>query len=215
MSLRDALDECWRQAPSDVRAAYDALVRDLAARDLISNALKAGNPLPSFELPNVEGKFISSENLAEDGPLVVSFFRGGWCPYCRSELRALQGALPDIEGLGATLVAITPDTGAALAAAKQANNLSYHVLSDVDFGVSLTFGLAFRVPDAIKDLYTRRGVDLGARHGNSLGTWLLPIPATYVVDRSGIIRHADLDVDFRRRMEPADIVRMLQTIDHG
>jgi peroxiredoxin len=215
MSLRDTLDECWRQASPDVRAAYDALVRDLAARDLTSNALKAGDSLPPFELPNVEGKFVSSADLAENGPVVVSFFRGGWCPYCTSALRALEGALPDIERFGATLIAITPDTGAALAAAKQANTLSYNVLSDVDFGVSLTFGLVFRVPDAIRELYIRRGIDLGARHGNSVGPWLLPIPATYVVHRGGIIRHSDLDVDFRRRMEPAEIVRILQTIDRG
>jgi peroxiredoxin len=215
MSLRDTMDECWRQAPADLRAGYHALVRELAARDAISNALKAGDPLPPFELPNVEGKFISSEDLAGRGPVVVSFFRGGWCPYCTSALRALEGALPDIERLGATLIAITPDTGSALAEAKQANNLSYNVLSDVDFGVSLTFGLVFRVPNAIKELYMRRGIDLGARHGNNVGTWLLPIPATYLVDRGGIVRYADLDVDFRRRMEPDDIVRMLQTINHG
>lgn len=212
MSLRDTLDEEKKRASPEGRAAYDALVRDLTASDLISNALKVGNPLPAFELPNVEGKFVSSAELSERGSLVVSFFRGGWCPYCTATLRALEEALPDMETSGATLIAITPDTGTALAAAKRANNLTYDVLSDVDFGVGLTFGIVFRVPDTLKAFYMRRGIDLGVRHGNSAGPWLLPVPATYVVDRRGMIRHAELDVEFRRRMEPAEIIGLLQKI---
>jgi hypothetical protein len=89
MSLRDTLDECWRQAAPEVRAAYDGLVRDLAGSDLIANALKAGDRLPTFELPNVEGKFVSSEDLAEHGPVVVSFFRGGSRGVARRERRRL------------------------------------------------------------------------------------------------------------------------------
>ena len=212
LSLRDQLDEQWRQTSEhspETRTAYEALVRDLAQSGLAEGALKAGDALPSFELPNVEGRLVSAAELVARGPLVLSFFRGGWCPYCTLELRALQRALPEIERLGATLATVTPDTGGALAAAKRENHLGYEVLSDVDQGVGLTFGIIFRVPDAIKALYRRRGVDLGARHGNSTGEWLLPLPATYVVDRAGVIRHAELDPDFRHRMEPEDIVRAL------
>ena len=128
------------------------------------------------------------------------------------ELRALQAALPDIQALGASLVAVTPDTGSALADAKRANNLSYQVLSDVDHGVALTFGIVFRVSDSIKDLYLHLGIDLGVRHGNSSSVWLLPVRATYVVDHRGIIRRAALDVDFKKRMEPADMIGALKVI---
>jgi peroxiredoxin len=213
--LRDQLDEQWQRTAEhspEIRTAYEALVRDLAQSGLPTGALKAGDALPPFELPNVEGRLVSAAELVARGPLVLSFFRGGWCPYCTLELRALQRALPEIERLGATLAAVTPDTGGALAAAKRDNHLGYEVLSDVDQGVGLTFGIIFRVPDAIKALYLRLGIDLGVRHGNSTGEWLLPLPATYVVDRAGVIRHAELDPDFKHRMEPEDIVSALSEL---
>ena len=215
MSLRDKLDERWRrmrERSPEVGQAYDALVQTLAASGLTETSLKAGERMPDFALPNVEGRFVASQALLERGPLVVSFFRGGWCPFCTTELTALQQTVPDIEARGASLVAITPDTGAALAAAKRDNALAYEVLSDLDFGLGLQFGLVFRVPDAIRDLYRRLDLDLGARHGNAHDTWLLPIPATYIVDRRGVVRYAEIDCDFRRRMEPAAIVRVLDEL---
>jgi len=126
------------------------------------------------------------------------------------ELRALEDALPQIEQLGATLVAITPDTGAALAAAKHKNKLSYQVLSDADNGVALELGLVFRLPEAIQKPFLDMGIDLPSRHGND--AWFLPIPATYVVNRAGIIRHAELNPDYTRRMEPEAIIELLQEI---
>src|SRR5216684_3981314 len=186
MSLRDKLDERWRrmrERSPEIGQAYDALVQTLAASGLTETSLKAGERMPDFALPNVEGRFVASQALLERGPLVVSFFRGGWCPFCTTELTALQQTVPDIEARGATLVAITPDTGAALAAAKRDNALAYEVLRD-----------------------------LGARHGNAHDAWLLPIPATYIVDRRGVVRYAEIDCDFRRRMEPAAIVRVLDEL---
>jgi peroxiredoxin len=218
VSLREQLEARWRLAGEkapEFRRAYEALMRDLAASALIDSALKAGTVMPEFELPSVEGRFVSSAELVARGPLVVSFFRGGWCPYCTLELQALQQALPEIEAHGASLIAVTPDTGAALAAAKRANGLDYQVLSDLDNGVGLAFGIVFRVPETIRTLYRGLGLDLGARHGNRTGEWLLPLPATYIVDRQGVIRHAELDADFTHRMEPADIIRVLQELDRG
>ena len=218
MSLRDQLDEQWRRTRErspEIRKAYEALVADLGRSGLIERALKAGDAMPEFELPSVEGTLVSSAELLARGPLVLSFFRGGWCPYCRLELKALQETLPAIENEGATLAAITPDTGTALAATKRAHELGFKVLSDIDNGVGLAFGIIFRVPAAVKELYLRLGIDLGARHGNATGEWLLPVPATYIVDHRGVIRHAELDPDFKRRMEPKEIVRALATLPGG
>jgi len=216
MSLRDRLDEKWqrtRKRSPELGQAYDALVATLVASGLTGTSLKPGARMPDFDLPNVEGRFVASQALLERGPLVVSFFRGGWCPFCTTELTALQQALPEIAARGASLVAITPDTGAALAAAKRDNGLRYEVLSDLDFGLGLQFGLVYRVPDSIRELYRRLDLDLGARHGSAHdGVWLLPIPATYIVDRRGIVRFAEVDCDFRRRMEPAAIIRALDAL---
>jgi len=216
MSLRDRLEEKWqrtRKRSPELAQAYDALVATLVASGLTETSLKVGARMPDFDLPNVEGRFVASEALLERGLLVVSFFRGGWCPFCTTELTALQQAMPEIKARGASLVAITPDTGAALAAAKRDNALGYEVLSDLDFGLALQFGLVYRVPDRIRELYSGLDLDLGARHGSAHeDVWLLPVPATYIVDRRGIVRFAEVDCDFRRRMEPAAIIRALDEL---
>jgi peroxiredoxin len=209
MSLREKLEEHWRQTQSlEIRENYESLVAQLAANGMIEASLKTGDAAPEFLLPNADGRLIGSEELLERGPVVLCFFRGGWCPYCVHELCALREAAPEIEARGASLVAITPDTGAVLAAVKRDHQLNYQVLSDLDHGLALHFGIVFKVPETVRDLYLRRGIDLGVRHGNHHG-WLLPVPATYIVDSNGIIRHADIDPDFRKRMEPSDIVHVL------
>jgi peroxiredoxin len=209
MSLREKLEEQWLRTQSEeIRQGYDALVAQLAASGMAQASLKAGDQIPDFELPSLEGRLVGSAELLSHGSLVLSFFRGGWCPYCTLELSALQEALPDIEARGATAVAITPDTGPAFAAIKRDNRLDFDILSDVDYGLALLFGIVFKLPDRLRDLYLRLGIDLGARHGNR-HPWLLPVPATYIVDRRGIITGANVDPDFRRRMEPVEIIEVL------
>jgi peroxiredoxin len=201
----------WRsRLTPELADALESCIAHLEATRFTATSLKARDALPDFELPNTEGQIVSSRELLERGPLVVSYFRGDWCPYCDLELRALESALPEIEKLGGTLVAITPDTGAALASAKQKNKLSYQVLSDADNGLALSFGLVFRLPEAIQRSFLEIGIDLPSRHGND--AWFLPIPATYVVDRAGTIRHAELDPDYTHRMEPGAIVELLQRL---
>ncbi len=215
MTLNGKLARWWentRERAPEVYAAYTLFVRELKAADIPRHSLKRGDRMPVFALPNAEGRLVHSPKLLKSGPLVLSFFRGGWCPYCRMELEALQHIYPAIAGCGATLAAVTPDTGAAFVADKRRSGLDFEVLSDPDNGVALLFGLVFRVPDFIRDLWLRLGIDLGARHGNHTGTWLLPIPATYIVDRGGRIRHAHVDPDFRKRMEPHEILRRLAAI---
>jgi len=214
MSLANRLEKIkqeWRsRLTPELSDALEACVRKLEVSQLTAASLQAGDLIPDFELPNTEGRIVSSQELLQRGPVVVSYFRGDWCPYCVVELRALEAALPQIEQLDATLVAITPDTGAALASAKHKNKLSYQVLSDADNGLALKFGLVFRLPETLHKSFLKMGIDLPSRHGND--AWFLPIPATYVVDRAGIIRHAELDPDYSRRMEPKAIIELLQKL---
>ena len=215
MPLREQLEEQWqltlKQSP-DLALAFDALMSGLGASNLAAASLKTGDPMPEIELPNAEGSFVAARDCIARGPLVLNFFRGGWCPYCSIELAALQAALPQIERLGASVLAVTPDTGAALDRVKRRLDLGFEVLSDVDNGVGLLFGIIFRVPQTVRDIYLKHDIDLGANHGNRGDSWLLPMPATYIVDRRGVIRHAAVELDFRRRMEPSDIIAALRAL---
>ena len=214
MSLKERLENYARSlrehAPSELQKANDALIEHLRSSGMADCILAAGDLMPKFELADSDGGLWSSRELLDRGPIVVSFFRGDWCPFCRLELQALEAVLQDIEREGATLVAITPDTSSALAATKRNNNLRFHVLSDADHGVALQFGVVYHIVDALREQYLKQGVDLAARHG-STGCFL-PIPATFIVDRSGIIRHTEFDVDPARRMEPADIIGVLRRL---
>ena len=212
MSLKDELDRIRAEAGANakIKAAYEALVAQLGRAQTASRALKVGQAMPSFMLPNADGRLVFSDDLLARGPLVVNFFRGDWCPYCTRTLMSLEAALPRIAGAGGQLVALTPDTGRHFAATKRLHRLSYEILSDVDGAIGMQFGVLFRVPELTREMLAGFGTDLAERHGND--GWFIPIPATYVIDRGGVIRYAFVDVDFTRRAEPDDIVAMLERL---
>src|SRR5215471_11751673 len=212
MSLKDDLDKIRARGNADerIRLAYEAVVRQLGRAETADRALKAGDTIPSFMLPNAEGHIVFSDELLKRGPLVVNFFRGNWCPYCRRTLEALETALPTIEGAGGHLVALTPDTGAHFAETKRQRGLSYEILSDVDGAIGLQFGVLFRAPERYRELLVGLGIDLEERHGNA--GWFIPIPATFVVDQAGVVRYAFTDVDFSYRAEPEAIITALRAL---
>jgi len=210
MSLKEELDRLRTLSLSDSRieAAYQALVSQLARAETEGQALKVGDSMPPFMLPNATGRLIVSDELLAKGPLVVTFFRGSWCPYCQLTLEALERALPRIHAAGAELVALTPDTGHHLADTKTGGRVSPEILSDVDGAVGLQFGVLFRAPDIYRDLLAGFGVDLRERHGNE--GWFIPIPASFVVDRTGTVRYAFVNADFTLRADPEEIVQVLE-----
>ena len=183
---------------------YDRLTEWLRETDIASNALKVGDTAPDFLLPDWEGRLVSSARMREKGPLVVSFYRGGWCPFCTSELLALQEARAAFDEAGATVVVISPDTMHFPRDLRREKGLDLTLLSDVDYGVAISYGLLFPVPEEVRMHYLERGVDIGARHGSPVT--MLPVPATYVVRPDGRIASAFVDVDFTRRQEPEEIL---------
>ncbi|TPM88568.1 peroxiredoxin family protein [Mesorhizobium sp. B2-1-5] len=189
-------------------ASYNHLVGWLRDTDVVSYALKVGDAAPDFLLPDADGRLHSSDQLRRGGPLVLSFFRGDWCPFCTAELCALQAAKEEFESVGATLAVVTPETGQFPRQLKRSLGLDLKVLSDVDYGVALSYGILFRVPDEIKAHYSGLGFDFGARHGSPV--WMLPIPATYIIDTEGRIRSASVEPDFTMRAEPAQILASLR-----
>ena len=210
MSLSDDLDQIRERGSANdkIRLAYESVVDQLGRAETAGRALKVGDIMPNFVLPNSEGRLVFSDDLLRQGPLVVNFFRGNWCPYCRRTLEALETALPTIEGAGGHLVALTPDTGEHFAETKRQRGLSYEILSDVDGAIGLQFGVLFRAPERYRELLLGLGIDLEERHGNA--GWFIPIPATFVVEQSGVIRYAFVNVDFTRRAEPGEVVDVLR-----
>jgi peroxiredoxin len=190
--------------------SYNHLVGWLRNKDVASHALKVGDVAPDFLLPDADGRLHSSEQLRRDGPLVLSFFRGSWCPFCAAELCALQAAKDDFESVGATLAVVTPETRDFPRQLKQRLGLDLKVLSDVDYGVAVSYGVLFRVPDETIAHYSGLGFDFGARHGSPI--WMLPIPATYVIDVHGRIRSAFIEPDFTIREDPEQILATLRQV---
>ncbi|WP_165923777.1 peroxiredoxin-like family protein [Bosea sp. BK604] len=193
-----------------VARAYDRMVQTLIERDVTAGALGVGDMMPDFALPGSDGRLVHSADLLASGPLVVSFYRGSWCFYCESELTALRDAHPAIVAAGGRIVAIAGEAGGRSAATKRDFALPFEVLSDLDLGLSLSFGLVFPVSEEVRAIYQEIGFDLARFNGND--SWFLPIPATYVIASDGRIIAAHVDPDFRKRMEPADIVATLASL---
>jgi peroxiredoxin len=180
--------------------------------DVLDHALKVGDAAPEFILPDAFGHEVSLKSLLAEGPLVVSFYRGEWCPYCNIELRELQAALPKIQALGAKLVAISPEKPDNGIIATEKNQLTYPILSDFENRVARQFGIVFQVGDGVKEL--GKNVfknDLELRNGE--GSYQLPVPGTYVIDTSGIIRFSHVDADYMTgRVEAETVVAALEAI---
>lgn len=181
-----------------------------AAAGITQHALKSGDRAPDFRLPDVRGGYVQLAELLPKGPVVVSLYRGGWCPYCNLELRRLQLALPEIRQLGAELVAISSQTPDESLSTADKNGLEFAVLSDVGSLTAKAYGIAFDLADELRPIYTRLGHVLPDKNGDD--SWVLPIPATYVIDTDGIVALAFVDVDYRNRPEPAEVVAALQAL---
>lgn len=182
----------------------------LAASQVAAHAKAVGDHAPNFTLPNATGTPVSLNDVLEQGPVVLSFYRGGWCPFCSLELHALQAILPEIRSLGATLIGVSPETPDNSLSTKQKQQLTFEVLSDQGNQVARDYGLLFQVYDEMRPLYLEWGFDLPAANGDD--SWEIPVPATYVIDPSGTIRAGYIDKDYTRRMEPADILAALRTL---
>jgi peroxiredoxin len=198
-------------APREVREAMARADLDLAASGLVERALKAGDVAPEFALPQVRGGIVRLSTLLAEGPVVLSFYRGGWCPYCRLELRALERALPDILRLGGSLAAVSPETPDDSHTASWMNEITFPVLTDPGAQVAAAFGVLFDLADELRPIYAQFGHALPDRNGE--GNWRLPIPATYVIDSDRMIALAFIDVDYRNRLEPEDIVATLAALN--
>jgi peroxiredoxin len=220
MALRDELqarfaDGRAKRDPA-ITAAFDAGVEAVRAAGIAERALAVGEQAPDLTLPDATGRPVALADLLTRGPVVITFYRGGWCPYCSMELRAYQALLPELEAAGATLVAISPQTPDASMTTAEKDELAFPVLSDVGSHVARAFRIVHEVTDEVQAVYDRNGYDLAGR--NAIGTEddtdevVLPLPATYVIDREGAVRFAFVSPDYVERAEPADVLAAVRAL---
>lgn len=187
--------------------ATSALVRS----GLRSTAVKEGDRVDDFILMDAHGRPVQLQQLLETGPVVVTFYRGGWCPYCNIELRGLQRALPEIKELGASLIAISPQLPDNSLSTEEKNSLTFPVLSDVGNVIARRFGIAFRLPDELLRTYEDFNHGLEKKNGKE-GALELPMPATFVLDRDGTTLIAFVDEDYTKRLDPEVILATLRKL---
>jgi peroxiredoxin len=192
------------------RAVYDRAAVILEASGIVDRVLGEGSTSPDFELPDISGQLVRLSDLLAKGPVIVSFYRGQWCPFCSLELIALQRSLTEVDAVGASLVAISPNKPDVSLETVENLELTFPVLSDYDNKVAKQFNLVFEMTEENVELYEAMGRDIGAMNGT--GKWELPIPATYVIGRDRVIRYAFVDLNHRRRAEPADAVAVAASL---
>jgi peroxiredoxin len=193
-----------RKLLPDLEATYDQLVERIRANGADAMVPAVGEALPGFLMTDSDGRLVELSSLIAKGPLVISFNRGPWCDYCGLELHALSRAYPGILKAGGEVVSIVPETGPYASRLRKVRNVPFRVLTDLDLAYALSLGLVFWVGEKIKQTYLGFGIDLARFQGN--GGWFLPIPATLVVGRDGLVKARFVDPDFRHRMAMEDIV---------
>ncbi|WP_412062468.1 peroxiredoxin-like family protein [Rubrivirga sp. IMCC45206] len=203
---------------ADAAPATSASDRDTATAEMAAaGALGVGDRAPDFALPGVGGETVRLSDLLLDGPVVLTFYRGAWCPYCNTQLRDYQQALGRLEAAGARLVAVSPQAPDSSSALADRAALAFPVLSDVGNRVSREYGLVFRVDDATRQRYESVGVDLARYNADPAdatveGAWELPVPATYVVRRDGTIAAAFVEADYTQRASARQVLDALDAM---
>jgi len=215
MSLQDKLDAFrhefeTKRAPAGVAETMRKATADLIASGQAGRAVKAGDRAPAFTLPDAEGKAVSATELLAKGPLVVTFYRGVWCPYCNMDLQAIEAVAGEIRAHGATLVAISPQSAANNRKSIRDNQLSFPLLEDQGGAVAAAFGLRFRLPDDLIAVYKGFGNDLAVVNGEP--SWTLPMPARYVIAPDGGVAYAEVNPDYTRRPEPGELLPVLDRL---
>ncbi|HVJ43896.1 MAG TPA: peroxiredoxin-like family protein [Dongiaceae bacterium] len=220
MSLQDKLDAFRTDfeaggapynAPTWIHEPMHRATDELIASGAADRAARAGDKAPDFTLKDADGHTVSSAELLAQGPLVVTFYRGVWCPYCNMDLQALQASLPELEKHGAKLVAVSPQAPVNSRRSARENKVGFPILSDPGNEVAAAFGLRFKLPDYLIELY--RDVfknDLAVVNGDP--SWTLPMPARFVIGQDGVIAYREVNPDYTRRPDPEELLPVLKQL---
>ncbi|WP_299679962.1 peroxiredoxin-like family protein [uncultured Dokdonia sp.] len=205
--LKEFADNSVKRHPGEAQDTMRNAIEALQATDILANATKTGDQFPAITLPNAKGEQVALEALLQEGKVVLTFYRGGWCPYCNIALKALQNALPEIKAKGATLVAITPETPDNTLSTHEKNELDFEVLTSENNELARSLGLVYELPENLVALYKKFGIDLVESQGNEANE--LPIAATYIIEQNGKISYHYLAEDYKLRADPLEIIAAL------
>lgn len=189
-----------KNAPSQIKDPVLASRENFIASYQISSAAKVGDTFPSFRLTNAVGKEVTRDELLAQGPLLITFYRGEWCPFCNMALIALQERVDYFKAKGVTLVAISPELPNSNLSTTEKHALKFQVLSDVGNKLAKELGILFAMPDSVRPAFDIMGHDLKGRNGDD--SFELPLPATFLVDAKGIVRNSYVNPDYTKRIEP-------------
>ncbi|MGD2047546.1 MAG: peroxiredoxin-like family protein [Gemmatimonadota bacterium] len=210
-ALKDKIDlynaAKQENVPADILAAMAQATEELKRSGIEERALRTGDVMPDFELPNQHGERRRLSDYLAKSSVVLNIYRGGWCPYCNMEMKALHDVLPDIESRGARLVAMAPEKPDKAMSTAELHDIDIDILSDAGNQVAEQLGLVFELPEVLRPIYEQFGTDLEAYNGDD--SFKLPVPATYIVGQDGTILHDFVNADYTQRLEPSEIVAEL------
>ena len=212
-SLTEDLDRFVKQyletAPDEVQKDFSRGINELSDSGILDNATNVGEYAPEFDLPNAIGEQISLYDSLQKGPVVLVWYRGGWCPYCNLQLQHIQSKLAEIHAAGGQVIAISPELPDMTMTTKERHMLEFQVLSDIDNKVADKYKLAYTVPNYVVDHYDL-SVKLNDHNGNESNR--LPLAVTYVINTDGKVEYAFLDADYKNRASPEEIISVLKTL---
>jgi peroxiredoxin len=195
-----------QESAASRQADTDAELVMAASSEAASRALRAGARAPLFTLADVTGRQVSLEDLLSEGPVVLHFFRGAWCSFGEQSLAEFATTYQNVAALGASAVAIAPPCKLAT----QSAPLPMRELQDTDMKVSRAYGLAFELPAGLRPRYEEVGYTPPSTR--KAGSWLVPLPATYLLDRDGVVALAFIDVDYRNHFESGSLLTALRAL---
>jgi peroxiredoxin len=204
------LVQALSEIPADMREQLMRPIQQLITSDAASKALKEGELAPDFTLPDALNRTVTLSELLKQGPVVLTFYRGVWCPYCNLELRAYQQTLPQFQALGTSLVAISPQTPDLSLSTEEKNELTFAVVSDVGNQVAREYGLVFPLDETVRALHQQMGANLPTYNGDE--SWELPMPGTFLIDQTGTVRLAFVDPNYTHRLDPSIVLTQLKKI---
>jgi len=214
MRLQDELDalraRCHETTPPSVWRARQNAIDDLVSSGLAERAVHAGDRAPEFKLRDSAGQTISSHAVLNSGPILIAFYRGGWCPYCTLDLRAIQAVAQELRSSGLSIFAISQQSERESRSTERMNDLSFPSLVDRGGKIARAFGLRWKLPRDLRAVEMESGLDLAAMNGEA--SWTLTMPARYIISPDGIVEYADVSADYTRRCDPTDLFPILHHI---